>query len=81
MQEKLGNGFKCFGSLGKSSSILDRDLWEEHFDSLLHFVKDMCQGSKPDTGKFHSYYVGMSVCGSVYENKCMADGLCATAAD
>ena len=26
----------------------------------------MCQ---PDTGKFHSSYIGMNVCGSAYENK------------
>ena len=28
----------------------------------------MCQGGKPDTGKFHSFYIGMNVCGSAYEN-------------
>ena len=28
----------------------------------------MCQGGKPDTGKFHSSYIGMNVCGSTYEN-------------
>ena len=28
----------------------------------------MCQGGKPDTGKFHSSYIGMNVCGSAYEN-------------
>ena len=33
----------------------------------------MCQGSKPDTGKFHSSYIGMNVCGSAYENGCMVD--------
>ena len=22
----------------------------------------MCQGGKPDTGKFHSSYIGMNVC-------------------
>ena len=26
------------------------------------------QGGKPDTGKFHSSYIGMNVCGSAYEN-------------
>ena len=42
----------------------------------------MCQGGgKPDTGKFHSSYIGMNVCGSAYENGCMVDGTCATAAD
>ena len=35
----------------------------------------------PDTGKFHSSYIGMNVCGSTYENGCMVDGMCATAAD
>ena len=43
--------------------------------------KNMCQGGKPDTGKFHSSYIGMNVCGSAYENGCMVDGTCATAAD
>ena len=43
--------------------------------------KNMCQGGKPDTGKFHSSYVGMNVCGSAYENGCVVDGTCATAAD
>ena len=34
--------------------------------------KNMCQGGgKPDTGKFHSSYIGMNVCGSAYENGCM----------
>ena len=36
---------------------------------------------KPDTGKFHSSYIGMNVCGSVYENGCVVDGMCATAVD
>ena len=40
----------------------------------------MCQGGKPDTGKFHSSYIG-NVCGSTYENGCVVDGKCATAAD
>ena len=44
-------------------------------------VKNMCQGGKPDTGKFHSSYIGMNVCGSAYENGCVVDGTCATAAD
>ena len=26
---------------------------------------------KPDTGKFHSSYIGMNVCGSAYENVCV----------
>ena len=43
--------------------------------------KNMCQGGKPDTGKFHSSYIGMNVCGSTYENGCVVDGMCATAAD
>ena len=30
--------------------------------------------------KFFSY-IGMNVCGSVYENGCVVDGTCATAAD
>ena len=41
----------------------------------------MCQGGKPDTGKFHSSYIGMNVCGSAYENGCVVNGMCATAAD
>ena len=36
----------------------------------------MCQGGKPDTGKFHSSYI---VCGSAYENGCVVNGTCATA--
>ena len=28
----------------------------------------MCQGGKPDTGNYHSSYIGMNVCGSAYEN-------------
>ena len=28
--------------------------------------KNMCQGGKPDTGKFQSY-IGMNVCGSAYK--------------
>ena len=43
--------------------------------------KDMCQGGKPDTGRFHSSYIGMNVCSSAYENGCVVDGTCATAAD
>ena len=43
--------------------------------------KDMCQGGKPATGKFHSSYTSMNVCGSAYENACVVDGTCATAAD
>ena len=30
--------------------------------------KNMCQGGKPNTGKFHSSYIG--ICGSAYENGC-----------
>ena len=29
----------------------------------------MCQGGKPDTGKFHSSLI-MNVCSSAYENGC-----------
>ena len=43
--------------------------------------KNMCQGGKPDTGKFHSSYIGMSVCGFAYANGCVVDGTCAMAAD
>ena len=32
--------FDALDSLGKSSFILGSKLWEEHFDSLLHLVKD-----------------------------------------
>ena len=38
--------------------------------------KNMCQGGKPDTGRFH---IGMNVCGSAYENGCVVDGTCAMA--
>ena len=41
--------------------------------------KNMCQGGKPDTGKFHSSYIGMNVCGSAYG--CVVNGTCAKAAD
>ena len=34
------------------------------------------QGGKLDTGKFHSFYIGMNVCGSAYENGCVVDGMC-----
>ena len=37
----------------------------------------MCQGGKPDTGKFH---IGMNVCSSAYKNGCVVDGTGATAA-
>ena len=37
-------------------------------------------GCKPDTGKFHSSYTGMNKCGSAYENGCVVEGTCATAA-
>ena len=42
----------------------------------------MCQGCKPDhdTGKFHSSYIGMNVCGSAYENGCVVDGTSTKAA-
>ena len=33
----------------------------------------MCQGDKPNTGKFHSSYIRMNVCGSAYENGCVVD--------
>ena len=38
----------------------------------------MCQGGKPDTGKFH---IPMHVCGSAYENGFVVNGMYATAAD
>ena len=41
----------------------------------------MCQEGKPDTGKLHSSYIGMNVCGSAYEKGCVVNGTCATAAD
>ena len=40
--------------------------------------KNMCLGGKPDTGKFHSSYIGMNVWGSAYDNRCVVDGTCAT---
>ena len=40
----------------------------------------MCQGCKPDTGKFHSSYIGMNVCGSAYANGCVVDGTSTKAA-
>ena len=42
---------------------------------ILLLNSDMCQGGKPDTGKFQSSYIGMNA----YENGCMVDGTCATA--
>ena len=42
---------------------------------------NVCQRGKPDTGKFHSSYIHMNVCGFAYENGCVVDGTCATAAD
>ena len=48
---------------------------------LLGLWGRVAQGGKPDTGKFHSSYIGMCVCGSAYENGCVVDGTCATAAD
>ena len=41
----------------------------------------MRQGGKPDTGNLCSSYNGMKVCGSAYENGCVVNGFCATAAD
>ena len=45
----------------------------------------MCQGGKPDTGKLHSTYIGMIECmyvaPPIYENGCVVNGMCATAAD
>ena len=29
-----------------------------------HNGKNICQGGKPDTGKLHSFSIGMNVCGS-----------------
>ena len=43
--------------------------------------KNMCQGSKPDTGKLHSPYIGMNVRGSTYENGCTYNGMCTAAVD
>ena len=43
--------------------------------------KSMYQGGKPGTGKLHSPYISMNVCGSTCENGCVIDGMCATAAD
>ena len=45
-----------------------------------HYTNYRDQGGKPDTGKFHSSYIGMNVCGSAYENGCVVDGMCAMAA-
>ena len=60
-------------------SIIIHDHWE--FTGIEgQSGKNMCQGGKPDTGKFHSSYIGMNVCGSAYENGCVVDGTCATAA-
>ena len=36
----------------------------------------MCQGCK-----LHSFYIGMNVCGSAYENGCVVNGTCAMATD
>ena len=30
---------------------------------------------RTDTGKLHSSYIGMNVCGSAYENGCVVDGM------
>ena len=38
LQKKLGNCFDALDSLGKLPVILGSELWEEHFDSLLHLV-------------------------------------------
>ena len=38
-------------------------------------------GIEGQSGKFHSSYIGMNVCGSTYENGCVVDGTCAMAAD
>ena len=35
-------------------------------------VVKMCQGGKPDT---HSFYTGMNVCGSAYQNGGVVDGI------
>ena len=39
--------------------------------------KNTCLGVKADTGKLHSFYIGMNVCGSAYENGCVVNGMCA----
>ena len=31
---------------------------------------------KPDTGKLHSTYIGVNVCGSAYDIECMVNGMC-----
>ena len=43
--------------------------------------KIMCQGGKPDTGKIHSSYIGMNVCGSAYDNRYVCYGTYAMAMD
>ena len=66
------------------SSFGTRVLHVYHARIPLYFYfvgKLLCQGGKPDTGKFHSSYIGMNVCSSAYENGCVVDGTCATAAD
>ena len=64
----------------QTSLIQPNSVWIGHCVILFcTFVitRGMCQGGKPDTGKFHSSYI---VCGSAYENGCVVDGTCAMAA-
>ena len=84
LQEKLGNGFECLDSLvylrqrvvGRATGDLEDFTGIERQSG-----KSMCEGGKPDTGGFHSPYIGMTVCGSAYENGCVVDAMCSTAAD
>ena len=71
---------KLYGDDSSQSQSSTGDLGE--FTGIVgQSGKNMCQGGKPDTGRFHSSYIGMNVCGSAYENGCVVDGTCATAAD
>ena len=71
---------KLYGDDSSQSQSSTGDLGE--FTGIVgQSGKNMCHGGKPDTGKFHSSYIGMGVCGSACENGCVVDGTCATAAD
>ena len=40
-----------------------------HFSAFhYYYYWRMCQGGKPDTGKLHSPYISMNVCGLAYDN-------------
>ena len=57
-------------------------IWGENLLGLWgRVVRIYVREVKPDTGKFHSSYIGVNICGFVYENGCVVDGTCATAAD